>query len=94
MGLSNGDQLVVVANRLPAEFDAELGWRTSPGGLVSALEPALRGRSALWVGWGGRLAEGTDSDEGNDPADAGGVPSDAGFELDEIKLSAAEVAGY
>lgn len=94
MGLSNGDQLVVVANRLPAEFDAELGWRTSPGGLVSALEPALRGRSALWVGWGGRLAEGTDSDEGNDPADAGGVPSDAGFELDEIKLSAADVAGY
>jgi trehalose 6-phosphate synthase len=85
---AGGGELVVVANRLPAEYDPELGWRTSPGGLVSALEPALQGRSAVWVGWGGRLAE----DVG---ADAGGqIPSDADFSLDEVLLTAEEIAGY
>jgi trehalose 6-phosphate synthase len=84
-----GEELVVVANRLPAEYDPEIGsWRTSPGGLVSALEPALRGRSASWVGWGGRLAE--DVTEG----ESGVVPVDVDFALDEVLLSEEELAGY
>jgi trehalose 6-phosphate synthase len=47
---------VVVANRLPVhrvrrgEVDR---WRTSPGGLVSALTPILRQRSGIWAGWSG-----------------------------------------
>ncbi len=86
-GDSEGD-LVVVANRLPAEYDPETGWRTSPGGLVSALEPALRGRSAIWVGWGGRLIEEAGADAG------GPIPSDADFSLDELMLTTEEVAGY
>lgn len=43
----------IVANRLPVEYHAVAGWRTSPGGLVSALEPAMRDLNAVWVGWRG-----------------------------------------
>ena len=46
----------IVANRLPVEYHPVFGWRTSPGGLVSALEPALQGLSAVWVGWRGSPA--------------------------------------
>jgi trehalose 6-phosphate synthase len=49
--------LVVVSNRLPVrleEDDAGSRWRTSPGGLVSALTPVLRGRDGVWVGWSGQ----------------------------------------
>jgi len=48
--------LVVVSNRLPVrleEGDDGPRWRTSPGGLVSALTPVLRGRDGVWVGWTG-----------------------------------------
>ncbi|MGH8868738.1 MAG: alpha,alpha-trehalose-phosphate synthase (UDP-forming) [Actinomycetes bacterium] len=49
--------LVVVANRLPVDRveadDGSLEWRTSPGGLVSALEPVIRSTDAAWVGWSG-----------------------------------------
>lgn len=48
--------LVVVANRLPIEFSGEPPqWHTSPGGLVSALEPALTGKRAAWIGWSGQV---------------------------------------
>lgn len=43
----------IVANRLPLEYHAVTGWRPSPGGLVSALEPALKKNGAVWVGWRG-----------------------------------------
>jgi alpha,alpha-trehalose-phosphate synthase [UDP-forming] len=55
-------QLVVVANRLPVEYvdtESEGVWRRSPGGLVSALEPALSGRPATWIGWSGQSGEET-----------------------------------
>jgi alpha,alpha-trehalose-phosphate synthase [UDP-forming] len=57
-------QLVVVANRLPVEYvgdGPDAGWRRAPGGLVSALEPALAGRPATWIGWSGHTAETTDT---------------------------------
>src|SRR5262245_35471650 len=49
--------LVVVANRLPID-EALSGscaqeWRRSPGGLVTALHPVLRGYGTTWVGWAG-----------------------------------------
>jgi len=54
--------LVVVANRLPVDRitmpDGTPGWRTSPGGLVTALEPVLRANDGVWIGWPG----GTDQD--------------------------------
>jgi trehalose 6-phosphate synthase len=45
--------LVVVANRLPVCAAAADHWRSSPGGLVSALEPAVRTSRTRWVGWTG-----------------------------------------
>ncbi len=48
---------VVVANRLPVDLerlpDGTQRWKSSPGGLVTALEPLLRSRRAAWVGWPG-----------------------------------------
>nr|WP_269205327.1 trehalose-6-phosphate synthase [Motilibacter aurantiacus] len=46
--------MVVVANRLPVEWDSASGsWLRSPGGLVSAMEPVVRAADAAWVGWSG-----------------------------------------
>ncbi len=49
--------LVVVSNRLPVDFDeddnGQITWRTSPGGLVTALEPMMRSAHGAWVGWPG-----------------------------------------
>lgn len=46
--------MVVVANRLPIAYDSDTGeWRTSPGGLVSALTPILQRTRGSWVGWSG-----------------------------------------
>ena len=49
--------LVVVSNRLPVDYeeadDGTVIWRTSPGGLVTALEPLMRSSHGAWVGWPG-----------------------------------------
>jgi len=49
--------LVVAANRLPVDLvidaDGESTWERSPGGLVTALESVMTGRTAAWVGWAG-----------------------------------------
>ncbi|MDA0290266.1 MAG: trehalose-6-phosphate synthase [Actinobacteria bacterium] len=54
--------LVVVSNRLPVSFSVnESGAKVptlSPGGLVAAVAPSLRGKNSAWVGW-----DGTDSGE-------------------------------
>jgi trehalose 6-phosphate synthase len=51
-----------VANRLPVDRvtdeHGEIGWRRSPGGLVTALEPVMRANDGAWIGWPG----GTDTD--------------------------------
>lgn len=47
-------RVVVVANRLPIAYDGASGeWKTSPGGLVSALTPILQRTQGSWVGWSG-----------------------------------------
>ncbi|MGH3445578.1 MAG: alpha,alpha-trehalose-phosphate synthase (UDP-forming), partial [Nocardioidaceae bacterium] len=49
--------LVIVANRLPVDRvvdeDGSVSWRTSPGGLVTALEPVMRAHDGVWIGWSG-----------------------------------------
>ncbi len=54
--------LVIVANRLPVDRvtngDGTSGWRRSPGGLVTAIEPVMRAGGGVWIGWPG----GTDHD--------------------------------
>ena len=48
---------VVVSNRLPVDAKPTKNgekWVTSPGGLVAALQPVMKGRKAAWVGWPGQ----------------------------------------
>ena len=77
---------VVVASRLPVDRvegpDGEEDWRTSPGGLVTALEPVMREAGGVWIGWSG---------------DAGPAPGPFqadGLDLAGIGLSEAEVSHY
>ena len=80
--------LVVVANRLPVEYDDETGWRPAPGGLVTAMESVLRDREALWIGWSGRYEDDGRSDVPPPPRGSGSMV------LDDVPLTRAEVEGY
>lgn len=77
---------VVVANRLPVDRvvgpDGDEEWRTSPGGLVAALEPMMRSARGAWVGWAGQ------SDLELAPFEINGI------DLIPVPLSADEVADY
>ncbi len=77
---------VVVASRLPVDRvegpDGKQDWRTSPGGLVTALEPVMREAGGVWIGWSG---------------DAGPAPGPFeadGLQLVGVGLSEAEVRHY
>jgi trehalose 6-phosphate synthase len=78
-------RFVVVANRLPVdrlETEGEPEWVTSPGGLVTALEPVIRRQSGTWVGWAG-------------VADLEVPPFEAdGMRLVPVALSTEEIAEY
>lgn len=54
---SSAPSFVVVANRLPVDQvqdeDGQTSWRTSPGGLVTALEPLMHEKGGAWIGWVG-----------------------------------------
>ncbi|MEE6389673.1 MULTISPECIES: trehalose-6-phosphate synthase [Microbacterium] len=77
---------VVVANRLPVDRvvgpDGEETWRTSPGGLVAALEPMMRRVHGAWVGWPGQ------PDVELEAFDADGI------HLIPVALSSEDVADY
>jgi trehalose 6-phosphate synthase len=68
--------LLVVSNRLPelrhvddeAEGDSR---KKNVGGLISALEPALRTRHGMWLGWSGRTVSGTEATTGLSDSDDG-----------------------
>jgi trehalose 6-phosphate synthase/phosphatase len=49
--------MIVVSNRLPVDYEGVAGgktiWRSSPGGLVTALEPVMRAADGAWIGWAG-----------------------------------------
>ena len=53
MSATGSADLVIVANRLPVdrveEPDGSPGWRRSPGGLVSALDPVMRENDGVWI---------------------------------------------
>jgi len=60
--MARKQDLIVMANRLPVRREEHAtetgGWRTSPGGLVSAVLPILQrerdeGRGGGWIGWSG-----------------------------------------
>ncbi|HEY6796638.1 MAG TPA: trehalose-6-phosphate synthase, partial [Kineosporiaceae bacterium] len=78
--------LVIAANRLPVDRvvdpDGSVSWRTSPGGLVTAMESVMRGRDGAWVGWAG------------EPGDAPEPFHEDGMFLQPVGLSAHEVREY
>ncbi len=78
--------LVIVANRLPVDRvtlpDGTEGWRRSPGGLVSAIEPVMRVNDGVWIGWPG----GTETDL--EPFE------DDGLSLVPMTMSQAEIEGF
>ncbi len=84
--MSPAANLVIVANRLPVDrvtlSDGSHGWRRSPGGLVSALEPVMRANDGIWIGWPG----GTDTDL--EPFE------DDGMSLVPVSLSAEEIEEF
>nr|WP_027479043.1 trehalose-6-phosphate synthase [Gryllotalpicola ginsengisoli] len=75
-----------MSNRLPVDHVSGEGedavWRTSPGGLVAALEPVMRARDGVWIGWPGM------ADKKVDPFVADGI------DLIPVPLSAKEVEEY
>ncbi|PJJ57025.1 trehalose 6-phosphate synthase [Mumia flava] len=77
---------VVLANRLPVDRvsmpDGSTAWRTSPGGLVTALEPVMRRQGGAWIGWSGA------PDEKLDPFEHDGL------QLVPIPIKADEVEEY
>jgi trehalose 6-phosphate synthase len=73
--LASRHRLLVISNRLPElrssadSFDAR---KRNVGGLVSALEPALRERQGIWLGWSGTTIPGGEEphvshDDTNEP---------------------------
>lgn len=79
-------ELVMVSNRLPVDRitadDGSVSWQTSPGGLVTAVEPIVRQLGCLWVGWAG------DVDEDLAPFEIGSM------RLAPVTLSATELEEY
>ncbi len=70
--------LLVVSNRLPdfRHVEGEEGERKrNVGGLVSALEPALRTRRGMWLGWSGRTVS------SSEPITSGVSSDDSGSQL-------------
>ena len=77
---------VVAASRLPVDRaegpDGQEEWRSSPGGLVTALEPVMREAGGAWVGWPGAAGDAPE------PFDLNGM------HLVSVGLSPAEVREY
>ncbi|MFC1893040.1 trehalose-6-phosphate synthase [Chloroflexota bacterium] len=82
----------MVSNRLPVAITrGDTGnWQVqiSPGGLVTALDPLLRGRGGLWIGWSGTL-ERADLDEL-----LAATVKDLGYTLKPVSLTREEVNHY
>jgi trehalose 6-phosphate synthase len=83
---ADAGSLVVVANRLPVDRSVTRAggseWQASPGGLVTALGPVLKGSGGTWIGWSGS------ADERLDPFNADG------FDMVPVPLSSEEITEY
>jgi alpha,alpha-trehalose-phosphate synthase [UDP-forming] len=83
-----GGRLVIASNRLPVVLSQQSNgeWETSPasGGLVTALDPVMRRRSGLWVGWSGAV------DVGQAELRAALNPGTLPYELRALELSREE----
>jgi len=84
---------IVVSNRLPLVIDSTPDGPValpSSGGLVSALEPVLRRRNGVWIGWPGA----GNGDAGRVDAVLEEYGRTRGFELRPVPLSREEEEGF
>jgi trehalose 6-phosphate synthase/phosphatase len=84
---TSGQAIVVVSNRLPVTVRRVGGARVaerSIGGLVAALDPALRSIGGTWVGWPG--------DSGSFDRELGS--RELGYALEPVPLTALQVRHY
>lgn len=84
--VASDPSFVVVANRLPVgrfhDEDGVQSWQTSPGGLVTAMEPLVQAKGGAWIGWSG-------------VADRKVAPfQHDGYTIISVELSADEVGEY
>ena len=84
--MTTTSQLVIVANRLPVDRvelpDGSTGWKRSPGGLVSALDPVMRSNDGVWIGWSGSTETDLEPFE------------DDGLSLVPVPLTTEEIEGF
>jgi len=84
--LNGSADLVIVANRLPVDRvtlpDGTAGWRGSPGGLVTAVEPIMRANDGIWIGWPGGTETGLEPFEHD------------GMVLDPVSLTQDEITRF
>ncbi len=82
-------RLIVVSNRLPVVLerreDGSVAWQRGSGGLVTALEPVLRHRGGMWIGWSGLTERVPELQR-----ILGEAAGEEGFNLKAITLSAEE----
>lgn len=86
-------RIVIVSNRLPIVINhSESGWNVRPGsgGLVTALEPVMRQRGGVWIGWPGADEQG---DPGLDDV-LRNYGRSVGFELLPVRMSKDEIEGF
>ncbi len=84
------DRLVVVSNRLPFRAERKGGkvvFTRSPGGLVSALDPVLRERGGVWIGWPGISGD----EHGGDRL---ALPQEPNVRYEAVPLTSHEIAQY
>src|SRR5687767_14824828 len=87
-------RMVCVSNRLPIVLEKKDDghqWKIKPasGGLVSALEPVLKNRGGMWIGWPGAAVE-----NGELSKALAGASRAAGYELAPVLLSKEEIDGF
>ncbi|MFC1682802.1 trehalose-6-phosphate synthase [Candidatus Zixiibacteriota bacterium] len=89
-----GNQLIIIANRLPVVLTKNRGgkWKMEPGsgGLVTALAPVLRDRGGVWIGWPGTIRQ----DEREIRTLLAKATKDVGYTLTPVMLTAAEKNNY
>ncbi|MES1937979.1 alpha,alpha-trehalose-phosphate synthase (UDP-forming) [Salinisphaera hydrothermalis] len=94
-GQVDGRRLVMVSNRLPMSLERteDNDWQTHPaaGGLVSALDPVMRRRGGVWVGWPGIADEATDTLR--DVLDAR-YNADSAYRLEPVALTRDDIADF
>ncbi len=90
------DDLAVVTNREPYAHEHARDGVTIDrpfGGLVTALDDALRGSAATWIAWGSGSAD-FDATVGDGDGRVGLPPGDPSYTLERVRLTDAQLAGY